>query len=165
MFGILQSQNVVPMNTSASPISGGNLQGIYGSCHHEQSFDKLVKVIEDAKKDPELEILYGGQYDKSQGWFVGPTVIKAKRPDHPYMSTEFFGPILTVYEYPDTEFMKSVILSIIQSQYALTGAIFAKDRKAIEYADEKLKFSAGNFYINDKCTGAVVSRNGLVAQE
>ncbi|CAI4500558.1 BCE_3a_G0024920.mRNA.1.CDS.1 [Saccharomyces cerevisiae] len=158
MFGILQSQNVVPMNTSASPISGGNLRGFMGPVIHEQSFDKLVKVIEDAKKDPELEILYGGQYDKSQGWFVGPTVIKAKRPDHPYMSTEFFGPILTVYEYPDTEFNKICDIIDNTSQYALTGAIFAKDRKAIEYADEKLKFSAGNFYINDKCTGAIVSQ-------
>lgn len=156
--GTLQQHKVAPVNTSASPISGGDLHGFVGPVIHEQSFDKLAGVIEEAKKDPELEIVYGGNYDKSNGWFISPTIIKTTNPHHKFLTTEFFGPILTVYEYPDAEFSQVCQLIDTTSAYGLTGAVFAKDREAILEASEALRYSAGNFYINDKCTGAVVGQ-------
>ncbi|SCW02707.1 LAFE_0F12508g1_1 [Lachancea fermentati] len=156
LAGTLSS--IKPVNTSASKINGGDLHGFMGPVIHEQSFNKLAKVIEEAKSDPELEIIYGGNYDKSQGWFVEPTVIKTTNPTHKFMSTEFFGPVLTVYEYPDNEFDKICEIIDTTTEYGLTGSIFARDRDAINVADEKLKYSAGNFYVNDKCTGAVVAQ-------
>ncbi|QLG70490.1 hypothetical protein HG535_0A04300 [Zygotorulaspora mrakii] len=156
--GSLQQHKIQPVNTSAGSISGGDLHGFMGPVIHEQSYNKLVGAIEEAKKDPELEIVYGGQYDKSSAWFVGPTIIKTTNPNHKFLSTEFFGPILTVYEYPDNEFSQVCDLINNTSMYALTGSIFAKDRDAILEASEKLRYSAGNFYINDKCTGAVVAQ-------
>lgn len=158
MVGTLTKNKIIPVNTSASNIGGGNLHGFMGPVIHEQSFDKLAAAIEEAKKDPELEIVYGGQYDKSAGWFIGPTIIKTTNPQHKFMTTEFFGPILTVYEYNDAEFKDICHLINESGQYGLTGAVFARDRDAIIYASEKLRFSAGNFYINDKCTGAVVGQ-------
>lgn len=158
IVGTLQKHNVQPVNTSAGAISGGDLHGFMGPVIHEESYNKLVGIIEEAKKDPELEILSGGQYDNSSGWFIAPTVIKTTNPNHKFLSTEFFGPILTVYEYPDAEFSKVCELIDTTSGYALTGSIFAKDRDAIVEASEKLRYSAGNFYINDKCTGAVVGQ-------
>ncbi|CCE92562.1 1-pyrroline-5-carboxylate dehydrogenase TDEL_0E03190 [Torulaspora delbrueckii] len=158
MAGTLQQQNVTPVNTSAGTISGGDLHGFVGPVIHEQSFDKLASVIDQAKKDPELEIVFGGNYDKSQGWFITPTIIKTTNPNHPFLSTEFFGPILTVYEYPDIEFPQVCKLIDSTSVYGLTGSVFAKDREAINQASEALRYSAGNFYINDKCTGAVVAQ-------
>ncbi|SCU86954.1 LAMI_0D04192g1_1 [Lachancea mirantina] len=149
---------VNPVNTSASQINGGDLHGFFGPVIHEQSFDKLAKVIEDAKADSELEILYGGEVDKSSGWFITPTIIKTTNPLHKCMSTEFFGPILTVYEYPDEQFAEICTTIDETAAYGLTGSVFARDRDAILVADEKLKYSAGNFYINDKCTGAVVAQ-------
>ncbi|SJM87866.1 probable Delta-1-pyrroline-5-carboxylate dehydrogenase, mitochondrial [Zygosaccharomyces bailii] len=158
LAGTLQQQHIVPVNTSASPLNGGDLHGFMGPVIHEQSFNKLANAIEEAKKDPELEILCGGQYDKSKGWYVAPTVIKTSNPTHKFMSTEFFGPILTVYEYPDSEYSNICHTIDTTSGYGLTGAVFAKDREAILEAYEKLRYSAGNFYINDKCTGAVVGQ-------
>lgn len=158
MFGTLSNNKVVPVNTSASAISGGNLHGFMGPVIHEQSFNKLSAAIEEAKKDPELEILYGGQYDKSQGWYIGPTIIRTTNPNHKFLTTEFFGPILTVYEYQDSQFKDICELINETGEYGLTGSIFSRDRDAIIYASEKLRFSAGNFYINDKCTGAVVAQ-------
>lgn len=149
---------VKPVNTSASNINGGDLHGFVGPVIHEQSFEKLAGAIEEAKKDPELEILCGGQYDKTNGWYITPTVIKTTNPHHKFMSTEFFGPVLTVYEYPDAEFSQICETIDTTTAYGLTGSIFARDRDAINIADEKLKYSAGNFYINDKCTGAVVAQ-------
>lgn len=158
LVGSLQQQQIVPVNTSASPLNGGDLHGFMGPVIHEQSFDKLANAIEEAKKDPELEIICGGQYDKSKGWYVAPTVIKTTNPTHKFMSTEFFGPILTVYEYPDSEYAQICHTIDSTGGYGLTGAVFAKDREAILEATEKLRYSAGNFYINDKCTGAVVGQ-------
>ncbi|KAL3234967.1 Delta-1-pyrroline-5-carboxylate dehydrogenase, mitochondrial [Nakaseomyces bracarensis] len=158
MVGTLTNNKVIPVNTSASNIGGGNLHGFMGPVIHEQSFNKLANAIEEAKNDPELEIVYGGQYDKSVGWFIGPTIIKTTNPQHKFMTTEFFGPIVTVYEYNDMEFESMCDTINETGQYGLTGAVFARDRDAIVYASEKLRFSAGNFYINDKCTGAVVGQ-------
>ncbi|QLQ80977.1 hypothetical protein HG537_0E03320 [Torulaspora globosa] len=158
MAGTLQQHKITPVNTSAGSISGGDLHGFMGPVIHEQSFDKLANAIEEAKKDPELEIVYGGHCDKSTGWFIGPTIIKTTNPNHKFLTTEFFGPILTVYEYPDDQFTQVCQLIDKTSVYGLTGSIFAKDREAIILASETLRYSAGNFYINDKCTGAVVAQ-------
>ena len=124
----------------------------------EASFDKLSKAIDDAKSDPALEVIAGGKYDKSEGYFIDPTVIVSKDPYSYTMCEELFGPILTVHVYKDEEFEK--ILSVVDntSIYALTGAIIAQDRYAIQQATYALRNSAGNFYINDKCTGAVVGQ-------
>ncbi|AET38686.1 1-pyrroline-5-carboxylate dehydrogenase Ecym_3187 [Eremothecium cymbalariae DBVPG len=156
LVGTLSS--VKPVNTSASKLNGGDLHGFMGPVIHEQSFDKLVSTVEEAKKDPELEIIYGGEYNKSQGYFFGPTIITTNNPRHKFMSTEFFGPILTVYKYPDSQFESICETIDTTTKYGLTGSIFARDRAAIRLADEKLRFSAGNFYINDKSTGAVVGQ-------
>ncbi|KAH3899171.1 1-pyrroline-5-carboxylate dehydrogenase SCDLUD_004600 [Saccharomycodes ludwigii] len=135
-----------------------DLNGFMGPVIHEQSFNKLSKVIEDAKKDNNLEIVYGGHVDKSKGWFVEPTVIKCNKLDHKYLSTEFFGPILTYTEYADEDFSKICEIIDQTGEYGLTGSIFCNDRSAIKEATDKLRYSAGNFYINDKCTGAVVGQ-------
>ncbi|CCF60104.1 hypothetical protein KAFR_0J00360 [Kazachstania africana CBS 2517] len=160
MIGILNESNskFKPVNTSASALNGGDLHGFIGPVIHERSYDKLVNVIETAKNDPSLEILCGGKYDKSKGWFISPTVIKCNDPSHRFLKEEFFGPVLTVYEYPDDQFVELCKDIEKTSTYGLTGSIFARDRKIIEQASDLLRFSAGNFYINDKCTGAVVAQ-------
>lgn len=124
----------------------------------EKSFDKLAGYIENAKKDPEVEIIAGGEYDKSKGYFIEPTVIVASKADYVTMCEELFGPVLTVYVYDDAEYEE--ILKVIDetSIYALTGAVIAQDRYAIAQASHALRNAAGNFYINDKCTGAVVGQ-------
>ncbi|EDO18880.1 hypothetical protein Kpol_1023p49 [Vanderwaltozyma polyspora DSM 70294] len=159
-IGTLEQDNskMSPVNTAASNIRGGDLHGFIGPVIHEQSYDKLAKVIEKAKNDPELEIVYGGQCDKSTGWFVGPTLIKTTNPKHEFMTQEFFGPLLTYYEYPDEDFSKICEIIDTTSEYGLTGSVFARNRSAIEVANSKLRYSAGNFYINDKSTGAVVAQ-------
>lgn len=124
----------------------------------EASFDKLAGYINTAKTAPGVEIIAGGNYDKSVGYFVEPTVIKTDDPYYITMCEELFGPILTVYVYEDEAF--EGILKVIDqtSPYALTGAIIATDRYAIEKATHELRNAAGNFYVNDKCTGAVVGQ-------
>jgi len=124
----------------------------------ESSFDKLAKAIEEAKASSEAEIVVGGGYDKSKGWFVEPTVILTTNPKYDTMERELFGPILTVYVYEDAKWEESLQLVDQTSQYALTGAIFATDRYALETATKALENAAGNFYINDKPTGAVVGQ-------
>lgn len=151
-------KEVRTVNTSASKLNGGDLHGFMGPVIHQQSFEKLANALEEAKNDPELEIICGGECDKSNGWFIEPTVVKTTNPLHKFMSTEFFGPLLTVCEYPDAEFTQVCETIDKTTSYGLTGAVFARDRDAIAIADEKLKYSAGNFYINDKCTGAVVGQ-------
>ena len=124
----------------------------------EKSFDKLSKYISAAKKDKSVEIVAGGKCDKSKGYFIQPTVLKAKNPKYITMCEELFGPVLTVYVYGENRFKETLELVDKTSNYALTGAIIADDRYAIEIATKKLQNSAGNFYINDKCTGAVVGQ-------
>lgn len=134
------------------------LHNFMGPVIHEQSFDKLAGVIERAQSDPELSILAGGKTDKSLGFFVAPTLIQTTNPKHAYLSQEFFGPVLTVYVYPDAEF-ETVMDQIDEvTTYGLTGAVFARDRAAVRAAEERLRYCAGNFYINDKSTGAVVAQ-------
>lgn len=123
---------------------------------HEGSFDKLAKFIDQAKKDTDAEVIIGGNYDKSVGYFVEPTVILTTNPKYVTMETELFGPVLTIYIYEDTNWKETLKLIDETSEYALTGAIFSQDRYAITEATQALENSAGNFYINDKPTGAVV---------
>jgi len=124
----------------------------------EVSFDKLAKYIDAAKADKEVEVVAGGSYDKSQGWFVEPTVLKVNDPYYVTMCEELFGPVLTIYVYEDKDFSKVLDIVDKTSIYALTGAIISQDRYAIAEATYKLRNAAGNFYINDKPTGAVVGQ-------
>ena len=125
---------------------------------HEDSFDKIVRYIENAKKNKEVEIIFGGKYDKTIGYFIEPTVLLTTNPNYETMHTELFGPVITIYLYEDKEFEKTLSLVNKTSDYALTGAVFSADRYAIEIATKVLKDCAGNFYINDKPTGAVVGQ-------
>jgi len=124
----------------------------------ESSFDKLAKAIDEAKASSEAEVIVGGGYDKSKGWFIEPTVIVTTNPKYDTMETELFGPVLTVYVYEDAKWEESLKLVDETSIYALTGAIFSQDRYAIDVAAKALVNAAGNFYINDKPTGAVVGQ-------
>lgn len=124
----------------------------------EKSFDKLAAAIDAAKHSEEARVIYGGQYDKSQGYFIQPTLIQALTPDYVTMKEELFGPVLTVYVYPDEQYDSILTLVDQTSDYALTGAIFARDREVIVRTSAALKNAAGNFYINDKPTGAVVDQ-------
>jgi 1-pyrroline-5-carboxylate dehydrogenase len=124
----------------------------------EKSFDKLAKYIDAAKTDTNVEIIAGGNYDKSNGWFIEPTVIVAKDPKYVTMCEELFGPVLTLHVYDSEKFDEILHTVDTTSIYALTGAIIAQDRYAIEHATKALRNAAGNFYINDKCTGAVVGQ-------
>lgn len=124
----------------------------------EKSFDKISKYIENAKANPIVEIISGGNCDKSKGYFIEPTVILTKDPMYTTMCEEIFGPVLSIYVYHEDHFEEALELVDKTSPYALTGAIFSQDRYAIEFAAQKLKNAAGNFYINDKPTGAVVGQ-------
>ena len=123
---------------------------------HEGSFNKLAGFIDQAKKDADAEIILGGNYDKSKGYFIEPTVIVTTNPKYATMETELFGPVITIYVYEDAKWQETLKLVDETSEYALTGAIFSQDRYAIVEATNALQNAAGNFYINDKPTGAVV---------
>lgn len=133
-----------------------DMSNFFTAVIHEGSFDKLASYIEQAKQDADAEIIYGGGYDKSVGYFIEPTVILTNNPKYKTMETELFGPILTIYIYEDKDWKNTLQLIDETSEYALTGAVFSEDRYAIEEATKALENSAGNFYINDKPTGAVV---------
>ncbi|KAH6678071.1 Aldehyde/histidinol dehydrogenase [Halenospora varia] len=138
-------------------------QNFVGPVIHEASFKKLSGVIDDAKNDKELELLVGGKHDNSTGYFIHPTIYLATNPQHPLLSTELFGPILTLYVYDDTSspveaFSQVCTLIESTSEYGLTGSIFASDRAAVRFAEDALRNAAGNFYINCKSTGAVVGQ-------
>ena len=123
---------------------------------HEGSFNKLAGFIDQAKKDADAEIILGGNYDKSKGYFIEPTVIVTTNPKYATMETELFGPVITIHVYEDAKWQETLKLVDETSEYALTGAIFSQDRYAIVEATIALQNAAGNFYINDKPTGAVV---------
>lgn len=124
----------------------------------ERSFDGIVRYIEGAKNSPDAKIIVGGGYDKSVGYFIEPTIIEAKDPKYVTMCEEIFGPVLTIYVYVDSAYEDTLKLIDSTSPYALTGAVLSKDRSAVELAVSALRQSAGNFYINDKPTGAVVGQ-------
>ncbi|KAH6604794.1 delta-1-pyrroline-5-carboxylate dehydrogenase [Trichoderma cornu-damae] len=132
-----------------------------GPVIHEASFKKLSGAIDEARGDGDLELVFGGAYDSSEGYFVQPTIYRAASASHKFLSTEFFGPILTAYVYDDAgpgAFAKVCELVDSTSEYGLTGSVFANDREAVRLAEEKLRNAAGNFYINCKSTGAVVGQ-------
>ena len=147
-------------------------ENFVGPVIHRQSFQKLAQVIDEAKNDPDLELLTGGTYNDTQGYFIHPTIYLSRSPHHKLLSTELFGPILTLYIYddspsttasssspsPSSSFTEVCSLISTTSPYALTGSIFARSRPAIHLAEELLRNCAGNFYINTKCTGAVVGQ-------
>ncbi|HER40193.1 MAG TPA: L-glutamate gamma-semialdehyde dehydrogenase [Salinimicrobium catena] len=124
---------------------------------HEASFEKLAKFIDAAKNDSDAEIVVGGNYDKSKGWFIEPTVILTDNPKYSTMCTELFGPVVTIFLYEDSQWEETLKL-VDDSEYALTGAILSQDRYAAAEATKALQNAAGNFYINDKPTGAVVGQ-------
>ena len=124
----------------------------------EKSFENIKRYIDNAKKDPKAQIWVGGKCDKKEGYFIQPTIIEAKDPKYVSMCEEIFGPVLTVYIYQSSRFAQTLDLVNNTSPYALTGSVIAKDRDAVELATNKLRNAAGNFYVNDKPTGAVVGQ-------
>ena len=135
-----------------------DFRNFMGAVISETAFDKITKYIDDAREADLAEIIAGGEYDKSEGYFVQPTIIQAHDPKYTTMQEEIFGPVLTVYVYQAERFEETLELLDQTSPYALTGAIFSQDRAAVELAARKLRHAAGNFYINDKPTGAVVGQ-------
>ncbi len=151
----------VELLQQVSTIKMGNpedFSNFMGAVISEASFDRIVHYIEDAKKSNVAKILVGGGYDKSEGYFIEPTVIQAFDNQYSTLCNEIFGPVLTIYIYETEKFEETLKLVDQTSPYALTGSIFAEDRYTIEHATQKLKYAAGNFYINDKPTGAVVGQ-------
>ena len=124
----------------------------------EKAFDKISSYIDDGKKDKDLELLIGGNYDKSKGYFIEPTVFITSNPKNKLMVEEVFGPVTCIYIYDENKYEETLHLVDETSPYALTGAVFAKEQVAIDTASKILEYSAGNFYINDKPTGAVVGQ-------
>jgi 1-pyrroline-5-carboxylate dehydrogenase len=124
----------------------------------ERAFDKISAYIDAAKKSDKVQVIAGGNCDKSKGYFIEPTVLLASDPKYTTMCEEIFGPVLTIYVYDDNDFEKTIDLVDTTSPYALTGAFLAKDRAVISYVNDRLRHSAGNYYINDKPTGAVVGQ-------
>ena len=151
----LVKQDVESFNPPGSP---ENMSNYITAVIHEGSFDKLASYIDQAKKDKAASIFAGGNYDKSKGYFIEPTVILTTDPHYSTMETELFGPVVTIYVYEDKDWSKTLKLVDTTSEYALTGAVLAKDRYAIDEATKALQNCAGNFYINDKPTGAVVGQ-------
>ncbi|MCU1673752.1 MAG: pruA [Frankiales bacterium] len=129
-----------------------------GAVIDRRAWDRLARVVRAAADDPDLEVLVGGTADDSEGFFVQPTVLVTTNPRHEYLSKEFFGPVLTVYVYEDADWDDTFALVDETAPYALTGAVFAQDAYAVAQAAERLRFTAGNFYVNDKPTGAVVGQ-------
>ncbi|KAH7137298.1 Aldehyde/histidinol dehydrogenase [Dactylonectria estremocensis] len=147
--------------TIGEPTEYGNFMG---PVIHEASFKKLSGAIDEAKTDKDLELVTGGKYDSSKGYFVHPTVYATTNPNHKFFSTEFFGPILTTHVYDDAApdaFGAVCKLVESTSEYGLTGAVFAADREAVRFAEEQLRNAAGNFYVNCKSTGAVVGQQAF----
>lgn len=135
-----------------------DLSNFGGAVIDRRAFNRLSDVLDRAKTDPHLKVVAGGSYDDTEGFFVRPSVVVTEDPEHAMMATEFFGPILTVATYADGAFDETLALVDRTSPYALTGAVFARDRSVILKAQAALRYAAGNFYINDKPTGAVVGQ-------
>lgn len=150
--GLLERINEVKIGDVEDP------SNYMGAVIDNKSYCNIIKYIEYVKNSQDANIIYGGHYDDSVGYFINPTIIVTKNPKYKTLEQEIFGPILTIYIYKDDELDETLDLCDKTSPYALTGAVFAKDRNIIKEMEEKLCYSAGNFYINDKPTGAVVSQ-------
>ena len=144
--------------SSISMGSPENFENFVTSVIDEKSFDKIATYIDNANSNDDADVIIGGKYDKSKGYFIEPTVILTKDPNYITMQEEIFGPVMTIFVFEDSKFDETLDLVDNTSEYALTGAIIAKDRYIVETATKALKNSAGNFYINDKPTGAVVGK-------
>tara|TARA_B100000949_G_scaffold232912_1_gene248170 strand:- start:2617 stop:4245 length:1629 start_codon:yes stop_codon:yes gene_type:complete len=151
----LVKKDIASFNKPGSP---EDMSNFITAVIHEGSFDKLAKYIDQAKADDNAEIIAGGNYDKSVGYFVEPTVILTTDPQYETMYTELFGPVVTVYVYEDKDWSETLKLVDGTSEYGLTGAVLSGDRYSIDEATKALQNAAGNFYINDKPTGAVVGQ-------
>ncbi|MEJ2162111.1 MAG: L-glutamate gamma-semialdehyde dehydrogenase [Robiginitalea sp.] len=147
--------NIESFNKPGSP---EDMENYITAVIHEGAFDKLASYIDRAKSDADAEIIAGGGYDKSRGYFIEPTVILTTDPKYVTMETELFGPVVTIYVYEDADWSETLLLVDQTSEYALTGAVMARDRYALTEATKALENCAGNFYINDKPTGAVVGQ-------
>ncbi|MGD2120982.1 MAG: L-glutamate gamma-semialdehyde dehydrogenase [Gemmatimonadota bacterium] len=135
-----------------------DFRNFMGAVIDRAAYDKITGYIERARESADSEIVAGGTFDDSKGYFIRPTIVLAKKPDVECMCDEIFGPVVTVYVYPDAEWSETLELVDQTGDYALTGAVFSKDRGAILEANKALRFAAGNYYINDKPTGAVVGQ-------
>jgi len=135
-----------------------DFRNFMGAVIDKKSFDKIKQYIDGAKSDSKASILFGGECDDSDGYFVHPTVIQVEDPNYRTMCEEIFGPVLSLYVYPDRQWQETLALIDRTSPYALTGGVFAQDRGAVAEADAALRYAAGNFYLNDKPTGAVVGQ-------
>jgi len=135
-----------------------DFRNFMGAVIDRKSFDKIKQYIEQAKRDPKAKVLFGGECDDSDGYFVHPTLIQVEDPAYRTMCEEIFGPVLSLYVYPDKQWKETLALVDRTSPYALTGGVFAQDRAALAEADAALRYAAGNFYRNDKPTGAVVGQ-------
>ncbi|KAF4405890.1 MULTISPECIES: L-glutamate gamma-semialdehyde dehydrogenase [Streptomyces] len=135
-----------------------DLSNFIGAVIDERAFAKVTAAIERARQDPACEIVAGGGYDDSEGWFVRPTVITCTDPAHEMFATEYFGPVIAVHVYEDGDWDAVLEQMESASAYALTGAVLAKDRSVLADASEKLRFAAGNFYLNDRPTGSIVGQ-------
>jgi 1-pyrroline-5-carboxylate dehydrogenase len=135
-----------------------DFRNFMGAVIDKAAYDKITGYIQRAQESPDSEIVAGGTFDDSKGYFIRPTIVLAKKPDIECMRDEIFGPVVTIYVYPDAEWTETLALVDGTGEYALTGAVFSRDRKAILQANQALRFAAGNYYINDKPTGAVVGQ-------
>jgi len=151
-------EKLVQMTQSIKMGSPEDFTNFFNAVIDESAFDKISDYIDQAKNDPNVEVIAGGGYDKSKGYFIEPTILLTQDPKYRTMCEEIFGPVLTIYVYPDNAYEGTLELLDDTSPYALTGAVFAKDRAAVMLATEKLRHAAGNFYINDKPTGSVVGQ-------
>jgi 1-pyrroline-5-carboxylate dehydrogenase len=149
---------LVETTNSISMGDVADFRNFMGAVIDRSSFKKLAGYIEDARQSDDAEIIAGGEVDDSVGYFIRPTLIQVQRPDYRTMCEELFGPVVTLYVYPENQWNE--ILSIVDntSPYGLTGGVFSTDRRAIADAHRVLRFAAGNFYVNDKPTGAVVGQ-------
>jgi 1-pyrroline-5-carboxylate dehydrogenase len=129
-----------------------------GAVIDQASFNTLKAAIDGAKSDSACRVVVGGECDDSHGYFVRPTIVEVTDPMHDMMKTEFFGPLLTVYIYDDAKFSETLAICDRTAEYALTGCVMSNDRYAVAEAVKALRFTAGNFYVNDKPTGAVVGQ-------
>lgn len=141
-----------------TPGDVSDFSAFMGAVIDHRSYDKITSYIDAAKRSKDAEVIIGGGYDCHKGYFVEPTVIQAKTPTYKSMCEEIFGPVLTIYVYEDDTFEQTLQICDETSPYALTGAVFAQDKHVVDFMTDQLKFSAGNFYINDKPTGAVVGQ-------
>jgi 1-pyrroline-5-carboxylate dehydrogenase len=135
-----------------------DFRNFMGAVIDKKAFEKITSYINDAQKTSDAAVLVGGESDGTEGYFIRPTVIQAHKPDYITMVDEIFGPVVTLYIYPDKRWEETLQLVDSTSPYALTGAVFSTDRKAVHEAHAALRHSAGNFYVNDKPTGAVVGQ-------